>query len=255
MTLEIRQRFCFAKATRHGEGAVRIMRNDIGKEGQRFQRTLSSTVPEDDSPEQPSGHGVDLISLSHPFADRSKECLRLVIVPCPVKQQGFEIGKAVLEIRGANPFRIRAYRGAVRTVQSLTRPLAEMVAEGADLTELQGIGKQVDAHIRELLQTGQLTVLDEIAQEVPRTLVELTRLDGVGPKKAKKLWDELGVESVAMLEALKQREGSHSSVPTAVRCERQRESARPNCLVADQDGLRSFRNERFLEELGRYGHL
>ena len=107
----------------------------------------------------------------------------------------------LLEIQGANPFRVRAYRGAVRTVQGLTRPLTRMVEEGEDLTELQGVGKQVDAHIRELLQTGQLTVLDEITETVPRTLVELTRLDGVGPKKAKKLWDELGVESVAMLEA------------------------------------------------------
>jgi len=106
----------------------------------------------------------------------------------------------LLEIQGANPFRVRAYRGAVRTVEGLTRPLSQMVDEGEDLTELPGIGKQVDAHIRELLQTGELTVLDEITREVPRTLVELVRLDGVGPKKAKKLWEELGVESVAMLE-------------------------------------------------------
>lgn len=107
----------------------------------------------------------------------------------------------LLEIQGANPFRIRAYRNAVRTIESLTRPLTQMVDEGEDLTELQGIGKQVDAHIRELLQTGQLGVLDEITEEVPRTLTQLVRLEGVGPKKAKKLWEELGVESVEGLEA------------------------------------------------------
>jgi len=107
----------------------------------------------------------------------------------------------LLEIQGANPFRVRAYRNAVRTVESLTRPLTQMVDEGEDLTDLQGVGKQVDAHIRELLQTGQLTVLDEITEEVPRTLTQLVRLDGVGPKKAKKLWEELGVESVEGLEA------------------------------------------------------
>jgi len=106
----------------------------------------------------------------------------------------------LLEIQGANPFRIRAYRNAVRTVRGLTRSLSRRVEEGDDLTELQGGGKQVDAHIRELLQTGTLTVLDEITEEVPRTLAELTRLDGVGPKKTKKLWTELGIESVAMLE-------------------------------------------------------
>lgn len=107
----------------------------------------------------------------------------------------------LLEIQGANPFRVRAYRNAVRTVESLTRPLSQMVDEGEDLTELQGVGKQVDTHIRELLQTGQLTVLDEITEEVPRTLTQLVRLEGVGPKKARKLWEELGIESVEGLEA------------------------------------------------------
>lgn len=107
----------------------------------------------------------------------------------------------LLEIQGENPFRIRAYRNAVRTVNGLTKSLQTMVAEGEDLTELQGIGKRVDQHIRELLQTGRLLVLEEIAEEIPRTLTQLTELDGVGPKKAKKLWEELGVESVEGLEA------------------------------------------------------
>lgn len=106
----------------------------------------------------------------------------------------------LLEIQGSNPFRIRAYRNAVRTVKGLTQSLSTMVAEGEDLTQLQGVGKQVDAHIRELLQTGQLTVLDEITKEIPRTLAQLTKLDGVGPKKAKKLYEALGVESVEGLQ-------------------------------------------------------
>jgi DNA polymerase (family 10) len=107
----------------------------------------------------------------------------------------------LLEIQGANPFRIRAYRNAVRTVEGLTRSLQDMVSAGDDLTALQGVGKEMDAHIRELLQTGQLSTLNAVTEEVPRTLVELTRLDGVGPKKAKKLYDELGVESVEGLAA------------------------------------------------------
>jgi DNA polymerase (family 10) len=111
----------------------------------------------------------------------------------------------LLEIQGANPFRIRAYRNAVRTIEALTRSLQDMVADGEDLTELQGVGKEMDAHIRELLQTGQLSTLNEVTEVVPRTLAELTRLDGVGPKKAKRLYDELGVESVEGLEAEIQR--------------------------------------------------
>ena len=107
----------------------------------------------------------------------------------------------LLEIQGANPFRIRAYRNAIRTVQGLTRPLAAAVAEGEDLTELPGIGKDMAAHIRELVETGELSLLAEVTAEVPRELARLTRLDGVGPKKAGKLWRELGVVTVDDLEA------------------------------------------------------
>lgn len=107
----------------------------------------------------------------------------------------------LLEIKGSNPFRIRAYRTAVRTVESQTRPLAAMLEGEEDLTELQGIGKDMAAHIRELVETGRLTRLEEIWEEVPRTLVDLIRLEGLGPKKAKKLWEELNVTTVDELEA------------------------------------------------------
>jgi len=106
----------------------------------------------------------------------------------------------LLELQGANPFRIRAYRNAVRTVESETKPLARSVEEGRDLTELPGIGKEMASHIVELVETGKLGVLEEMFETVPRTLLELMRLPGVGPKKAKKLWDELGVETVDALE-------------------------------------------------------
>ena len=111
----------------------------------------------------------------------------------------------LLEIRGSNPFRIRAYRNAVRTVRGLTRPLAAMVAEGEDLTALPAIGKDMSAHIVELVKTGELVRLAEVSSEVPRSLVQLVKLDSVGPKKAKKLWESLEVTSVDELEvALKE---------------------------------------------------
>jgi DNA polymerase (family X) len=106
----------------------------------------------------------------------------------------------LLEIQGANPFRVRAYRNAVRTIQGLTRSLADMVAQKEDLTELPAIGKDLAGHIRELVETGRLRVLEEVSREVPPTLAELMRLDGVGPKKARRLWDELGVTSVEELD-------------------------------------------------------
>ena len=107
----------------------------------------------------------------------------------------------LLEIKGENPFRIRAYRNAVNTVNSLSRPLTAMVAAGEDLTELPGIGERVAEHIEELLETGTITRLEELSAEVPKTLIDLTRLEGVGPKKAKRLFEELGVRSVEDLEA------------------------------------------------------
>jgi DNA polymerase (family 10) len=108
----------------------------------------------------------------------------------------------LLEIRGSNPFRIRAYRNAVRTIRGLTRPLAAMLAEGEELTELPGIGKEMASHVRELVEFGELRMLEDLGREIPRTLTDLVRLDGVGPKKAKKLWESLGVTGVDELEAL-----------------------------------------------------
>ena len=107
----------------------------------------------------------------------------------------------LLEIQGASPFRIRAYRNAVATINSLTRTLESMVEADEDLTELPGVGKSVAKHVTELLKTGRITRLEEVSAEYPITLVELVRLDGVGPKKAKKLFDELDVKSVDELEA------------------------------------------------------
>lgn len=107
----------------------------------------------------------------------------------------------VLEIRNENPFRIRAYRNAVRTIQVQTTPLARMLAEGKPLTSLPGIGKEMANHVREMVETGTLGYRDELIAEVPRSLIELMRLPSVGPKKAKKLWDELRIGSVDELEA------------------------------------------------------
>ena len=107
----------------------------------------------------------------------------------------------LLEIQGANPFRIRAYRNAVNTVNGLSRSLEAMVEAGEDLTGLPGIGKNVAAHIEELLATGSIDRLREVEAEVPRSLVELVQLPGLGPKKARKLYDQLHIESIDALAA------------------------------------------------------
>lgn len=117
-----------------------------------------------------------------------------------IARQLDEVGD-LLEIQEANPFRVRAYRNAVRTVAELATPLERMVADGEDLTALPGIGKELARHITELVTTGEMAVLAQLRESVPSTLVQIMRLPGVGPKSARKLWDELGVETVEELKS------------------------------------------------------
>ncbi len=107
----------------------------------------------------------------------------------------------LLEIQGANPFRIRAYENAARVIESHTVAMRTMVEQGDDLTELPSIGKDMAKYITELVETGKLSVLEQIAEEIPLSLIELTRLPGVGAKKARALWETLGVETIDDLDA------------------------------------------------------
>ncbi|HYO16515.1 MAG TPA: DNA polymerase/3'-5' exonuclease PolX [Thermoanaerobaculia bacterium] len=118
----------------------------------------------------------------------------------------------ILEIQNANPFRIRAYRNAVRTVQSLTTPLRRWVEENRPLTDLPGIGKEMANHIREMVETGTLGFRDQLVAEVPRSLIDLMRLPGVGPKKARRFYDEMNICSVDELEAAA-KEGRIATIP------------------------------------------
>ncbi|HEX7118854.1 MAG TPA: helix-hairpin-helix domain-containing protein, partial [Longimicrobiales bacterium] len=106
----------------------------------------------------------------------------------------------LLEIRGDNPFKVRAYRNAARTVEGLTEPLAEMVRRGVDLEELPAIGKDMAGYISELVRTGHLRRLEQLEKKTPHGAAELVRLEGVGPKKALRLDRELGIRSIADLE-------------------------------------------------------
>jgi len=106
----------------------------------------------------------------------------------------------VLEIQGENPFRVRAYRNAARTIRSHGTPLRKLVEEGADLTGLPGIGKEMAAHIRELVETGKLGRHEEALRSIPPELLEFIRIPGLGPKRAKQLWEELGITTVSALQ-------------------------------------------------------
>jgi DNA polymerase (family 10) len=113
----------------------------------------------------------------------------------------FELLADLLEIQGANPFRIRAYRNAARTISSEAESLADLVSSGGDLTQLAGIGKDLARQLVELVQTGQLASLEELRKQVPSGVLDMLRIPGVGPRKVSVFFNELGLKSLADLKA------------------------------------------------------
>ena len=106
----------------------------------------------------------------------------------------------LLEIQGANAFRVRAYRSGARTLESLSVSVADLLGEqGAGLESLDGIGKDLAGKIKVAVETGQIPQLEELRQQVPRGVVEMLRIPGLGPKKVAILFHELGIVSLAQL--------------------------------------------------------
>ncbi len=107
----------------------------------------------------------------------------------------------LLELQGANAFRVRAYQNAARTVEELPRPVEELVrSNGARLTELPGIGEDLAGKIREIVRTGTLRTLRGLQRKTPKGLSALMHVRGLGPKRARALYDALGIHTLAQLE-------------------------------------------------------
>jgi DNA polymerase (family 10) len=106
----------------------------------------------------------------------------------------------LLEISAGNPFKVRAYRNAARTVADHPDPIAELVKGGEfDLTDLPGIGGGIAKEISALVATGSLPQRDQLVAHIPPGLLDLLRIPGLGPKRVKLFHDELKVNSVADL--------------------------------------------------------
>ncbi len=105
----------------------------------------------------------------------------------------------LLEIDGANPFRVRAYRNAARTIASLPQTVADMVREEKDLTELPGIGKDLAQKIEEIVKTGTLSNLKELEAHIPPQLSRLMKMPGLGPKRVHLLHEKLGITTLEEL--------------------------------------------------------
>jgi DNA polymerase (family 10) len=106
----------------------------------------------------------------------------------------------LLEIEGDNPFRIRAYRNGARTLRELGRDIRTLVDQGADLTRLAGIGKNLAAKIHEIIDTGHCSTLDKLRKQLPADLTHLLKLPGLGPKRVHALYHELDIHTHEQLE-------------------------------------------------------
>ncbi len=91
----------------------------------------------------------------------------------------------ILDIQGENPFRVRSYRNAARTIEDMSQSLEALVKAGKNLEEIPGIGKSISEKIQEILSTGKCHFLEELQAKVPPGLTELLKLEGLGPKKVK----------------------------------------------------------------------
>lgn len=105
----------------------------------------------------------------------------------------------LLELDGEGPFRIRAYQNAADMIRFFNPPLAQMVADGDDLTKLEDVGKGIAAKIEEIVSGGLPRFRRDLAAKHGPGMLELLRIPGLGPKKVRSLRDELAVRSVEEL--------------------------------------------------------
>ena len=102
----------------------------------------------------------------------------------------------LLEIKGENPFKVRAYRNAARIIQNMGRSLDSLVKEGFDLTRLPGIGSDLASYIEEIVKTGKFSKLESLKRELPEGLEELLAIEGLGPKRVRELYEAFHITSL-----------------------------------------------------------
>lgn len=112
--------------------------------------------------------------------------------------QAFNEIAELLELKGENPFRIRAYRKAAQNIEALSRDVAGMT--GKELISVPGIGRDLAGKIEEYVNTGRMGALEKLRKETPRGLLEIMTVPGVGPKTAKLLFDNLHIQDIDELE-------------------------------------------------------
>ena len=102
----------------------------------------------------------------------------------------------LLEVKGENPFKVRAYRNAARMLENSSKDFNKLVKEGFDLTKLPGIGHDLSEYIKEIVNTGKFHKLEELKKEIPEGVIELLSIEGLGPKRVKQLYKTFGIKNM-----------------------------------------------------------
>jgi DNA polymerase (family 10) len=103
------------------------------------------------------------------------------------------------EIQGTNPYRIRAYRNAARTIGRLSQDVYLLVEKNADLTRLPDIGDNLSSKIKEIVSTNRCSLLQRLHKELPPAIAELLKIPGIGPKRVKTLYNDLDAQTIEQL--------------------------------------------------------
>src|SRR5438445_375315 len=105
----------------------------------------------------------------------------------------------LLELKGENPFKVKAYATGARVIESLPEEPAVLVQKGI-LRNVKGIGQTLEGTVTELVTTGRSTVYEELKAAFPASLLDMATIPGLGPKKLKAIYDQLGISTVGELE-------------------------------------------------------
>ncbi len=101
----------------------------------------------------------------------------------------------LLEIQSYNAFKIRAYRNAAREIENIASDLSQMVKDKVDITELPAIGEHIAQKIIEIVTTGKLSKLEDLKKSFPPHILDILKIEGIGPKRAKVLYETLHIGS------------------------------------------------------------
>jgi DNA polymerase (family 10) len=112
----------------------------------------------------------------------------------------------ILEIKGENPFKIRAYRNAARMIENIGIDLSKMIEDGVNLSKIPTIGEHIAKKIKEIVETGKLLKLEHLKKSFPPHLLDILNIKGIGPKRTKILYEKLHIDS---LEDLKEAAHAH----------------------------------------------